>query len=261
MRNTLLFLRALVATNLKASVALRGAFILQSIFMMFNNLIFFSVWWLFFERFKEVRGWQLADMTALYGIVAGSFGFAVVFGGGTRSLSKMISEGDLDSFMIQPKNLLLHAVGSQSMASGWGDILTGFILVGISGYLSPSTVPLALSLFFTSTVIFIATGVLISCIAFWAGAIDNVARIMTEFVITFSVYPQTIFSGPIKWMLFTIVPAGYIGFLPVEILREFSWIKFAAILGAAVFYACFAVMVFNRGLKRYESGNRFGVRA
>ena len=61
MRATLRFLRALVATNLKASLALRGAFWARVVFMMANNLIFFVMWWVFFERFEEVRGWRLPD--------------------------------------------------------------------------------------------------------------------------------------------------------------------------------------------------------
>ena len=53
MGGTLRFLRALVATNLKASFALRGAFWMQVFFMLFNNLIFFVMWWIFFDRFEE----------------------------------------------------------------------------------------------------------------------------------------------------------------------------------------------------------------
>ena len=61
--NTLRFLGALVAMNLKSSFALRGAFWLQAGFMVANNVLYFTFWWIFFDRFEEIRGWRIADMT------------------------------------------------------------------------------------------------------------------------------------------------------------------------------------------------------
>ena len=43
--NSLSFTRALVTTNLKAALALRGAFVIQVVFMALNNLTFFVFWW------------------------------------------------------------------------------------------------------------------------------------------------------------------------------------------------------------------------
>ena len=76
MRSLLRFLAALVVTNWKACLALRGAFLVQAGAMALNNLLFFATWWIFFSRFEEVRGWQVGDMLALFGIVASGFGTA-----------------------------------------------------------------------------------------------------------------------------------------------------------------------------------------
>ena len=48
--NTLSFTRALVATNLKAALALRSAFVIQVVFMALNNLTFFVFWWALMRR-------------------------------------------------------------------------------------------------------------------------------------------------------------------------------------------------------------------
>lgn len=260
LRNNLVFVRALIATNLRASMALRGAFLLQSIFMMANNFIFFTVWWIFFQNFEEIRGWRLPDMAALYAITAGAFGLTVVFGGGARQISRMVSDGELDGFMTQPKNLLMHVVGSHSFASGWGDILSCGILLAASGYATPERLPLILIILLCSTVVFLASAVMIHCLAFWMGPTEQLARQLFEFVITFSVYPQNIFSGFLKLFLFTVIPAGFIGFLPVELLRNFSWLKLAALVGGAAAYSSLAYFVFQLGLKRYESGNQVVLR-
>ena len=85
-------------------------------------------------------------------------------------------------------------------------------------------------------------------------------RQLWEFLITFSLYPRPLFSGALKFVLFTILPAGFIGFLPVELLRDFTWLGLGAAVGGAVIYSVLAALVFAAGLRRYESGNRIGIR-
>ena len=55
-RGTLRFFRELLIMNIKAPTALRTAFLMQMFFMMANNLVYFTVWWIFFGKFKEING-------------------------------------------------------------------------------------------------------------------------------------------------------------------------------------------------------------
>ena len=261
MRATLRFLRALMATNLRASVALRGAFWMQVVFMLLNNLIFFVMWWVFFYRFDEVNGWRLGDMAAIYGVAAGAFGLFVVFAGGARELSRLIAEGDLDCFLTQPKSPLLQSVASRSNASGWGDMITAVVLIGMSGYVRPAVVVTAPVAMLCGGLVFLATTVVVHSLAFWAGNTGAVARQISDFLIVFSVYPKTIFQGALKFLLYTALPAGFITFLPVELVRGFRVTTLLAVVGGAVAYSALAAAVFAAGLRRYESGSRFGVRA
>jgi hypothetical protein len=48
-----------------------------------------------------------------------------------------------------------------------------------------------------------------------------------------------------------------IGFLPAEAVRAHSALLLIALVAAAVVYAGLALLVFNLGLRRYASGNRF----
>ncbi len=254
------FLRALFVTNLKAALALRGAFWLQALFMLGNDLIWFTVWWIFFDRFPEVGGWRIADMTALYGVVAGAVGVTVVFGGGVRDLAKKIEEGDLDPFLTQPKHPLLHVVGSRMRASGWGDIACGILFLGLSGLVRWQAIPLGAVAVLCGATVFLATGVILHSLAFWAGPVDNLARQVWEFGVTFALYPEPLFSGALKMLLFTAVPAAFIGWMPVSLVRDFSWGGLGIVAGGTALYAFLAFAVFRAGLRRYASGSRFGVR-
>lgn len=260
MRDTLKFLRALTRTNLRASVALRGAFWTRVTFMFLNNFIFLVMWWVFFEKYDTVRGWRMADMTAIYGVGAGAFGLAVIFGNGVRELARVIVQGDLDSFLTQPKTPLLHVAGARSEASGWGDLASAVVLFALSGYVSPSMVPLCLVACVCGALVFIATAAMINCLAFWLGEIEALSQQATNFLLIFSLYPSSIFGGWLRAVLFSAIPAGFITFLPVDLLRDFRWTTLGAVVAAALLYTFLAGVVFALGVKRYESGNRFGVR-
>jgi ABC-2 type transport system permease protein len=258
MSNHIAFAKTLLLTNLRASASLRGAFLIQALFMILNNLIYFSVWWIFFERFDSLQGWKLKDLAALYGLTAVSIGAMIALFGGVWNLARMAAEGGLDSLMTQPKNLLYHVVGSHSRPSGWGDIVSGFGLIAMSGYLNWEKLPLLLLLTCSSMLVMLASAVVFQSLAFWLGQVESFARQLSEFVITFSIYPQSIYPMYLRALLFTAIPAAFVSYLPVSLLRDFSWSVLLGVLAASLSYAAFAVGFFYLGLRRYESGNRFG---
>jgi ABC-type uncharacterized transport system permease subunit len=44
--------------------------------------------------------------------------------------------------------------------------------------------------------------------------------------------------------------------VPVQAVRDGSWLEAIAVVVAAVVYSVIAAAIFNRGLRRYSSGNR-----
>jgi ABC-2 type transport system permease protein len=255
------FIGALLGINLRASLALRGAFWLQASFMLLNNLAYFCVWWIFFARFDDVGGWRLGDMAGLYGLVAVAFGLTIVLCGGVRDLARHIVEGSLDTWLAQPKSALLQALASNSRAAGWGDVVSGIGFLAASGLVSPAEIPLAILAVALGATVFVASGLILHALAFWLGDVDSLARQVWEFLITFSLYPPTLFSGGLRVLLFTALPAGFIAYLPVELLRAFSLETLALTSAATLGYALLAGAIFRAGLKRYESGNRLSIRA
>ncbi len=251
------FFLSLVGYQLRASATDRRAFGLQLSFMMLNNFIYCVTWLLFFARFEEVRGWRLEDMLALYGLVAIGFGSSIVFAGGLRLLSEMVRDGGLDTILTQPRSVVLQVAGSRTVSAGWGDLVSGMLLVVASGYTDPSRWPILVCATLTGFSIFAATALLVNTLAFWFGSLTDMARQFLIFLVTFSVYPQHIFSGAMKFVLFTIFPAGFIGLVPVRLLREPNYPELLILVAAAAGYSSLAILLFRRGLRRYESGNLF----
>jgi len=253
------FAWALLATSLKASLMLRKAFAAQMVFMALNNLTFFAFWWLLMRRVPSIRGWALDDVQVLFGIVAVAFGSAVIVAGGVRHLGRLIDEGELDTILVQPKPVLLHAWGLRSQASGFGDVLSGLALIALSGQVSWSDAPRTALAIAASAVVFVATGTLFFSLRFWIGRVDALSRQLWELVITFALYPEPLFGGALRLVLFTLLPAAWVGYVPVRVVDEGAWGSIVLLLVAAAGYMTLAVVAFSQGLQRYTSGSRFAV--
>ena len=127
------FLLALWKANLLSAMEYRVSFISQVIGMMLNNGIYFLFWVIFFERFDQVRGWELSDMFLLFGFVAAGFGLSVYLFGNLTFLAEIITTGRLDYYLALPRPVLLHTLASSSRISGLGDFTYGIISILVAG--------------------------------------------------------------------------------------------------------------------------------
>ncbi|MEY4514622.1 MAG: hypothetical protein RLZZ450_6744 [Pseudomonadota bacterium] len=253
------FVQAVFHTSIRASLSLRSAFLLQLCFMAVNNVMVFVTWWILFDRFDNIRGYRLPDMLCMFGVGAAGFGLAAVLFGGSSELSRKIVDGDLDALLTQPKSVLLRALASRSTASGWGDIVSGLLMLACSGQLSLSKLPLALLAISLAAIMFTSSAVLLQSTAFWLGNVESAARVAQDFVVAFTLYPPSLFGAGLKTVLFTLLPAGLVVYLPVELLRNFSVQTALLAVGGVGLHVLLSTTVFARGLTKYESGSRMGV--
>ena len=110
-----------------------------------------------------------------------------------------------------------------------------------------------------SALIFVACGIVFFSLAFWLGKTETLSRQLWELLITFSLYPEPLFGGMLRLLLFTLLPAGFVGYVPARLAQHPSFGQALLLAAVAATYLTIAVAVFDRGLKRYSSGSRFGV--
>lgn len=254
------FFLSLLCTSIRASISVRGVFLLESTLMIANNLIFVLMWWIFFRQFKEIAGWTMKDMIALNAIGMGAYGLMQICFGGVKHLSSIVLRGDLDPYMTQPKNLLIQLISSRSFSKGWGHLMTTIILI-IFGDLTDFT---DLSCIFLSILsgclVFTSIAIIAHSLVFWLGPVENLSRKYCDSLFLFALYPTNIYSGMLQLVMFTLIPAGIIGYIPVELLRNFSWTNLMILVSSSLAFFALAFVVFQSGLKKYESGNQFGMR-
>jgi ABC-2 type transport system permease protein len=126
-----------------------------------------------------------------------------------------------------------------------------------SGHVSWSTMPRVGLVVAASALIFIASGTVFFSLAFWLGRIDTLARQLWELLVTFSLYPEPLFGGVMRLVLFTVIPAGWVAWVPVRLIQGMSLGTGLLFVGAACAYMLIAIAVFSHGVRRYSSGSRF----
>jgi ABC-2 type transport system permease protein len=101
----------------------------------------------------------------------------------------------------------------------------------------------------------VAFTVIVHSLTFWLGNAEGLAAQLWNALTSFSTYPTVIFHGPVKLLLFTLIPAGFIAYVPVRVIQRFAWGPFLGVLAFTAFIVLVARAVFQAGLRRYESGN------
>ena len=253
------FLFAVWQANIQSIMEYRVAFLMQVIGMMLNNFIYFAIWIIFFNRFKDVRGWGISDMYITYGVLASAFGLVALLFGNAFTLSDIINNGRLDYYLSLPRPVLLHTIASRTIASGMGDFTYGFLSFAVSGQFSwDGLLRFVLATLLAATV-FVSFLVLLQSLAFWIGVINNLTNLAVNALISFGIYPITLFDNYAKLILFTVIPAAFVGAVPAAFIQSFSWQTLAELLGGALVFLVLAVTIFRLGLKRYESGSAIQV--
>lgn len=259
LKRELKFLLALWTANLLAAMEFRGAFLTQVVLMMLNNAAYFVFWIVFFDRFKQVQGWVLSDMFMLFGISAGAFGLGMYLFGNIQSLSDVISKGQLDYYLSLPRPVLLHVLASRSVPSGLGDFFYGILsFLAARQFTIDAFLRFILGLLLGMTV-FIAFMVLVHSLSFYMGNAGMLGQQTFNAFITFALYPINLFEGGARFLLFVILPAAFMGSVPAGFVRSASPVILLQMLAAALVTGSLAVVVFHRGLRRYESGSAINI--
>jgi ABC-2 type transport system permease protein len=252
---TFTFFFFLLKTSIRASLSLRKAFFVDAAMMLASNLIFFSMWGLFFLKFKDIDGWHFKEICLLMAIGSGAYGLMQVTMGGLKQLSRMIIEGDLEPFMTQPRNIFLYVAGSKSLAKGWGQLLTAVILVGFTIPITLQHILLIILSIVLGCLVFASIQIMAHSLVFWLGPVEVFAQRYCDALFLFVLYPSNIYSGWIKAIMFTLIPAGIIGYLPVELIRNFSWPQLVILLTSSTALFSLACWIFHLGLRKYATGN------
>ena len=232
----------------------KTTFITNVVFMILNNSSFLIQWIVLFSLKKSIGGYTLKQVLLLWGIAASVYGVAHFLFKKAFYLSETINNGKLDTFIVQPKNILLSAITTDVEPSAIGDIIYGYILLIIYG------INIYNFLLFTlfsicGGLIITSISIILNSLSFWIQKSDIIAETGTNLMTTFSTYPDGIFKGITKILLYTIIPVGISVYIPIKVISKFNIYLTLLVIIVTALFVLLAFKVFYAGLKKYSSSN------
>lgn len=247
--------------TLAEALQYRINFALQILGTLIVDGAFLILWLIFFTKFPAIKNWEFEDTALLLAIGWFTYALNALFAGGIFRLSKIITQGSLDFYLVSPHHPLWQIAISRTELSAIGNILSMLIMFIASGPLSIQKVILFTGCSLISAGIFFNILVIVNSLTFFVGPFDVISQHITLLIYNFIYYPPVIFSGFLKIITYTIIPAYFIGYLPTYLIKEFRWSLFIIFVCYWFITFILSLFLFNEGLKRYESGNILQIRS
>jgi ABC-2 type transport system permease protein len=239
-----------LSTKISSAGFLAGKFVRLAFFLVFIVAIF--------RHTNALAGYSL-EQTALFFLTYNLVDItAQMFFRGIYSARRIVSEGDLDYFLIQPTNPLFR------MASYLVDFLDLVSLLPVAAMIAVAALRLQprpgavqvlsyLALVGNGVLLAFAFHAVVAGLAVRTQELENAIWIYRD-VMTLGRFPVDIYAAPIRWALTFVIPVGVMTSVPTRALLGLlspAWAAFSFGLAAAA--AAGALAFWNDSLARYTS--------
>jgi len=243
-----------VKYNIMKQMTNKVTFVTNILFMILNNASFIVQWIILFSLKDEIGGYTIKEVLLLWGLAASTYGIAHIVFCKAFHISELIINGKLDTFLVQPKNVFLSVISSDTRVSAIGDLIYGYLCLILYGITIENFILFTI-FSITGAIIVTAFASILGSLSFWIVKGDILADSLTSIMLNFATYPGTIFKNVIKLLLYTIIPVGIANYIPVDIIINFNIFNLIYVIIFAIAIFILAFIVFNNGLKRYSSSN------
>lgn len=240
--------------NIMREMVNKVTFITNIIFMILNNASFIIQWIILFNLKSEIGGYTIKEVVLIWGIAAGVFGLSHILFNKAFEMSDLIINGKLDTFLVQPKNVFISVISSDTRISAIGDLIYAYICLAIYGITIKKFILFTIFTI-TGAIILTAFSSIMGSMSFWIVKGDILADSLNNMMVSLATYPGTIFKSGIKVILYTIIPVGIANYLPVDTILQFNIWNFTYIIAFTIIISILAFIIFYKGLKRYSSSN------
>lgn len=247
--------------NLKAILEYQSDFYILMTAAVLTQVLGFIFIWVVFMQIPEIHGWTMWEVVLMYAILFFATGCSTFFFEGTWRLSAYILRGGMDIYLVRPVSPILQVLSSAVGMNGLGNLTVGAFLIIYSLVQVQVEWSIGKALFFG---LFILSGIVIrtainlaaNCIAFWLLGSGNPFSMMVSTLSDFAKFPVSIYSVGIKVLISVIIPFSFISYVPASYIFDkgsssLLWGLLCPIV--AIYCMGMAVLLFNKGLKKYES--------
>ena len=218
----------------------------------------------FFHNVDELAGWSLGQTAVLYGMAGTSFALGDAFTSQVERVSLHVKAGTFDRFLLRPVSPYLLLAADEFAFRRLGKVVQALAVLCVAGVVAdidwtPLDAVMVVGAIATGAVIFAAVWCITSCLAFWTVETQEVANSFTYGGNYATQYPADIFTGWLRRVLLTVVPLGFVAYLPLAWILDKeqalgvdpAW-GFASPL-VAIALVCVARVTWRAGLRHYRS--------
>ena len=217
-----------------------------------------AVVFVLFSNIPDIAGWQEGEVYLILGFIIITEGLHNIFFDGIWHIPALVFRGGLDVMLSRPVSPLYQVISHELGLQGIGNTLIGVICLwlGLSsmGWLTPVSIAFCVLFIFTGTILRMSYNLISLSHAFWIhGGLANVGFLIHS-IGEFARYPVVIYPLFMRFILFFIIPAAFIGFVPALIIRGDEVLLYSfGLIVVTVVYFLIARAIFYRGVRRYES--------
>ncbi len=215
----------ITALNVRARMEYRGEFVLSlvhGIMWQTSLLLFLTV---LVTRFPGLGGWTSGEVFFIAGMRLVGHAIYVALFDTVTELPRLVQEGRIEGYLLRPLPLFTQVLLNSARVTAVGDLLVGVTVLVIAFGLVDTDWPLWKMLYLVGAIagavlLEAAVQMVISMYSFRHVDTGTPSMWADELMASFGNYPLTIFPGPLKVLLTTVLPAAYTAFLPAAVLLD-----------------------------------------
>ncbi|MBN4064731.1 ABC-2 family transporter protein [Dehalococcoides mccartyi] len=216
--NVYVYLRFL-EISVRSQMQYRVSFVMLTAAHFLTTIIEFVGVLVLFDRFGSLKGWELAEVAFMYGLVNIAFAISDAVTRGFDVFGTMVKSGDFDRLLTRPRSTVLQLAGQELTLRRVGRFLQGMIiLIWAANALDVDwnvlKVGLVMFAVLGGAALFAGLIVIQATIAFWSTESLEVMNSLTYGGVAATSYPVTIYRTWFQNFFIFIVPLSTISYFP-----------------------------------------------
>lgn len=252
----------LVSASLRAQMQYKVDFVMSLVFDAMLQAVDFAVLAAIMLRFPQIAGWNVYEIGLLYGMAYIAMSLYRTLAPELHNFERYVIQGTFDSLLIRPWPTLMVLLSRNLDLRRLGGALQGTLIFAVSarhlantGAIRSSDIWIMLSTAVVGALIPFSLSLITASCAFWFGRSDDLQTFMLYAPRTASQYPHTIFPRWLRALLVSVLPVGFINYVPVRFLlgKGGTWWSLAASPVVAVLICLAAYSLWSLGHRHYHS--------
>lgn len=245
----------------RSEMQYRTSFILLSIGQFFVPFFAFVAIFFLFQRFSNIGGWTLYEVSLCYSVTHLAFSLSQCFARGFDAFSNLILKGDFDRILVRPRGTIIQVMGSRFEFSRIGRLIQSIIVLvfSLNNLNIEWDIYKVLTLvFMVPSGVFIFSGIYMlgATMCFWTIEGLEIVNVFTDGGREISQYPLSIYNEWIRKFFTFVIPFGTINYLPLMFILDKAVGSKLLYMLTPLFGLMFIIpctLIWNFGVKHYKS--------